>query len=59
MPVGPRGQIRPESTMSAVIMECKIATGEIEEQYMDEEYRQTHRSRSLALKVESRDEDKY
>lgn len=36
MPVGPNGQIRPESTMSAVIMACKIATGEIKEKYSSE-----------------------
>lgn len=35
MPVGPNGQIRPDSTMSAVIMACKIATGEVEEKYID------------------------
>ena len=35
MPVGPNGQIRPDSTMSALIMACKIATGEIEEKYID------------------------
>ena len=36
MPVGPNGQIRPESSFSAVIMTCKIATGEIEEQYIQD-----------------------
>ena len=41
--------------MSAVIMACKIATGQIEEKYMDEEHRQTHQSNSCTLKATSYD----
>ena len=36
MPVGPNGQIRPESSFSAVIMAAKIATREIDEQYIQD-----------------------
>ena len=36
MPIGPNGEIRPVSTVSAAAMVCKIATGEIEEQYVED-----------------------
>ena len=57
MPVGSNGQIRPNSTMSAVIIACKIATGKIEEKYGDEEHRQHHRRQSFTLAVKPREED--
>ena len=57
MPIGPDGQVRPASTISAAAMVCKIATGEIEEQYIDEEHKQAHRPNSFRLTIEPCDED--
>ena len=57
MPIGPNGEIRPASATSAAVMAAKIATGEIEEKYIDEEHKQAHRCRGVTLKVVSCDED--
>ncbi len=35
MPVGPRGEKRPVSPVSSMAMAMKIATGQMEEQYVD------------------------
>lgn len=51
MPVGPNGEIRPDDKRSAAVMALKIATGEIEEQYISEEHKQAHKRRSFTLKV--------
>ena len=51
MPVGPNGQIRPDSSFSAVIMAAKIATGEIEEQYISEEHKRAHQRNSFLLTI--------
>ena len=58
MPVGPDGQIRPDSTFSAVIMAAKIATGEIEERYISEEHKKAYKRNSFTLTIKPCDEDK-
>ncbi len=35
MPVGPRGEKRPQSPVASMAMAMKIATGQAEEQYVD------------------------
>ena len=35
MPVGPRGEKRPNSSVASMTMALKIATGQMEEQYVD------------------------
>ena len=35
MPIGPRGEKRPADEIAAAVMVAKIATGEIEEEYVD------------------------
>ena len=35
MPVGPRGEKRPVSSVASMTMALKIATGQMEEQYVD------------------------
>lgn len=56
MPTGPNGEVRPASSISAMVMAMKIATGEIEEQYVSEEHKKTHNHRKLRLKI-IRDKD--
>ena len=35
MPIGPNGEKRPSDPIQAAVMVAKIATGEIEEEYVD------------------------
>ena len=35
MPVGPRGEKRPQSPVASMALAMKIATGQTEEQYVD------------------------
>ncbi len=35
MPVGPRGEKRPQSPVASMAMAMKIATGQTEEEYVD------------------------
>ena len=35
MPVGPRGEKRPQSPVASMAMAMKIATGQAEEEYVD------------------------
>ena len=35
MPIGPRGEKRPNSSVASMTMALKIATGQMEEQYVD------------------------
>lgn len=51
MPIGPDGQVRPVSHISAAAMVCKILTGEIEELYISEEHKKKHKKRGFKLKV--------
>ena len=55
MPIGPQGQVRPVSTISAAAMVCKIATGEIEEQYISDEHRRDHEELTAAPCDEDKD----
>ena len=57
MPIGPNGEIRPASSISAMVMAMKVATGEIEEQYISEEHKTAHKRRRFTVTV-IRDEDK-
>ena len=60
MPTGPQGQKRPASTNACAIMTAKIATGEIEEQPVDQTKRKAGsaggRARTKALTKERRKE---
>ena len=57
MPIGPNGEVRPASSISAMAVVMKIATGEIEEQYISEEHKKAHKRRSFTVTVESCHED--
>ena len=52
MPVGPNGEIRPVSTISAAAMVCEIATGEIKEQYIQDRDKDTIQDRDTPSKNE-------
>lgn len=59
MPIGPNGEVRPASSISAMVMAMKIATGEIEEQYISEEHKKAHNHKKLRLKIiRNKDEKK-
>ena len=58
MPIGPNGEIRPASSISAAVTVMKIATGEIEEQYISEEHKKAHNHKKLRLKVIRNKDDK-
>ena len=34
MPIGPNGEVRPDDPIAAAVMVMKIATGQIEEEYV-------------------------
>ena len=51
MPIGPNGEVRPTSSVSAAAMVCKIATGEIEEQYISEEHKKAHKRHGFLLTI--------
>ena len=51
MPIGPNGEVRPASSISAIAMAMKIATGEIEERYVSEEHKQAHNHKKLRLRI--------
>ena len=36
MPIGPRGEKRPADEIAAAVMVAKIATGEVEEEYVEQ-----------------------
>ena len=38
--IGPEGRIRPSDAGQATIMSAKVLTGEIEDEFVDEEHRQ-------------------
>ena len=60
MPIGPQGQKRPASTIACAMMTMKIATGEIEEPYVNQAQRaggiKGGAARSKALTKERRKE---
>ena len=56
MPVEPDGQTKTVRDMNPAIMAAKLATGEITEQDIPQEFRQCYRRRSFTLTVESCDE---
>lgn len=59
MPIGPNGEIRPADTVQAAVMVMKIATGEIEEDYItppNEDRQKGGKARAEKLSAERRSE---
>ncbi len=46
MPIGPNGEKRPDDPISRAVMVAKISTGEIEEEYAEEDEPQERPPRS-------------
>ena len=46
MQIGPRGEKRPDDVISRAVMVAKISTGEIEEEYVEDEQAQERPPRS-------------